>query len=240
LPIYKVWRESRSRFLFILAALLLITAASTFYNAQAEKVVIEAKDFHEAGFRTLQGPLFLFWGFAAVFLGLGGLLRERSVGTVDYTLSLPVSRTRWFLYRAVNGALQAIAVAVIPALAVPVMARFFGGDYPAGEALVHGLRLGIGGMLFYSIGLLVSALFPGEFTSAGIGIALVFAVNNGTRVIQSLKQLNLQDAITPMQMVDTSTYLTRGQMPCIGICLSFALSVVLSSVAWKVTSNRDF
>lgn len=240
MPIRKVWRESRWRFFFILAALVVVTGASVFYNAKAEKVVIESKDFHEAGLRTISGPLFLFWGFSAMFLGLGGFLRERTVGTVDYTLSLPVSRTRWFLYRSVNGALQSMAAALIPALAVPVIAALSGGDYPVSDAFLLGLRLGVGGMLFYSIGLLASTLFAGEFTSAGIGIAAVFAVNNSTRVIESLQRLNLQDAITPTQMIDQSTNLIRGQMPWNGIAFSFALSLVLSAWAWKVTVARDF
>jgi ABC-2 type transport system permease protein len=240
MPIRKVWRESRSRFLFILAALLIVTSASVFYNAKAERVVIESKDFHEAGVRTIRGALFLFWGFSAMFLGLGGLLRERAVGSVDYTLSLPVSRTRWFLYRSLNGAFQSMAAASIPALSVPVIAALSGGDYPVGDALLLGLRLGLGGMLFYSIGLLASTLFAGEFTSAGIGIAVVFAVNNSTRVIESLKRLNLQDAITPMDMIDLSTYLLRRQMPWNGIAFSFALSLLLSAWAWKVTIARDF
>ena len=93
MPIRKVWRESRSRFLFILAALLIVTSASVFYSAKAENVVIESKDFHEAGERTISGVLFVFLSFSTMFLGLGGFLRERAVGTVDYTLSLPVSRT---------------------------------------------------------------------------------------------------------------------------------------------------
>jgi ABC-2 type transport system permease protein len=240
MPIRKIWRESRSRFLFIVAALLVVTSASVFYNAKAEKVVIESKDFHEAGVRTIRGALFLFWGFSAMFLGLGGLLRERAVGTVDYTLSLPVSRTRWFLYRSVNGALQSMAAALIPALAVPVMAALSGGDYPVGDAFLLGLRLGVGGMLFYSIGLLASALFAGDFTSAGIGIALVFAVNNSTRVIESFKGLNLQDAIIPMSMIDQQTFLIRGQAPWGGIALSCALSLMLSAWAWRVTMERDF
>lgn len=240
MPIRKVWLESRSRFLFILAALLLVTSASVFYNAKAERVVIESKDFHEAGERTIRGPLFLFWGFSAMFLGLGGLLRERAVGSVDYTLSLPVSRTRWFLYRSLNGALQSIGAALVPALSVPVIAALSGGDYPVGDAFLLGLRLGLGGTLFYSIGLLSSTLFAGEFTSAGIGIAVVFAVNNSTRVIESLKGLNLQDAIAPTQMIDASTYLIRGQMPWNGIAFSFALSLLLSAWAWKITIDRDF
>ncbi len=95
-------------------------------------------------------------------------------------------------------------------------------------------------MLFYSIGLLASTLFAGEFTSAGIGIAVVFAVNNSTRVIESLKRLNLQDAITPMKMIDLSTYLIRGQMPWNGIIFSFALSLLLSAWAWRVTIAKDF
>src|SRR5579872_680972 len=213
MPIHKIWRESRSRFLFILAALLIVTSTSVFYNAKAESVVIESKDFHEAGVRTIRGALFLFWGFSAMFLGLGGFLRERALGTVDYTLSLPVSRTRWFLYRALNGALQSMAAALIPALAVPAIAALFGGDFPVGDAFVLGLRMALGGMLFYAIGLLLSTLFAGDFTSAGIGIALVYAVTISTRVIESIKRLNLQDAIFPMQMIDRHTYLIRGQMP---------------------------
>lgn len=240
MPIRKVWRESRSRFFFILVALLIVTGASVFYSAKAEKVVIESKDFHEAGERTIRGPLFLFWGFSAMFLGLGGLLRERAVGSVDYTLSLPVSRARWFLYRSLNGALQSMAAALIPALSVPVIAALAGGDYPVGDAFLLGLRLALGGTLFYSIGLLSSTLFAGEFTSAGIGIAAVFAVNNSTRVIESLKGLNLQDAIAPTQVIDASTYLIRGHMLWNGIAFSFALSLLLSAWAWKITMARDF
>jgi len=240
MPIRKVWRESRSRFFFILAALLVVTTASVFYNAKAERVVIESKDFHEAGVRTIRGILFVFLSFSTMFLGLGGFLRERAVGTVDYTLSLPVSRTRWFLYRSLNGALQSMAAALIPALAIPVVAALSGGDYPVGDAFLLGLRLGLGGMLCYSIGLLASTLFGGDFTSAGIGFALVYVVNLSTRVIEPMKRLNLQDAMFPMQMIDRHTYLIRGQMPWNGIALSFALSLVLSGLAWKVTSARDF
>lgn len=240
MPIRKVWRESRSRFFFILAALLVVTTASVFYNAKAEKVVIESKDFHKAGVRTIRGILFVFLSFSTMFLGLGGFLRERAVGTVDYTLSLPVSRTRWFLYRSLNGALQSMAAALIPALAIPLIAALSGGDYPVGDAFLFGVRLGLGGLLFYSIGLLASTLFAGDFTSAGIGIALIFVENMGTRVIEPFKGLNLQDAITPMYMIDRHTYLIRGQMPWNGIALSFSVSLVLSALAWKVTSARDF
>ena len=240
MPIRKVWRESRWRFLFILAALLVVTGASVFYNAKAERVVIESKDFHEAGVRTITGPLFLFWGFSAMFLGLGGFLRERAAGTVDYTLSLPVSRTRWFLYRSLTGALQSAAAALIPALAIPCIAALAGGDYPAGNAFFLGLRLGIGGMLFYSIGLLTSSIFAGEFASSGIGIAAVFAVNNSTRVIESLKRLSLQDAIAPTQMIDQSTYLIHRPMPWSGVACSFILCLALSTLAWRVTVARDF
>ena len=240
MPIRKVWRESRSRFFFILAALLVVTTASVFYNAKAEKVVIESKDFHEAGVRTIRGILFMFLSFSTMFLGLGGFLRERAVGTVDYTLSLPVSRTRWFLYRSLNGALQSMAAALIPALAIPVIAALFGGDYPVGDAFLFGVRLGLGGLLFYSIGLLASTLFAGDFTSAGIGIALIFVENMGTRVVESFKGLNLQDAITPMYMIDRHTYLIRGQMPWNGIACSLAVGLVFSALAWKVTSARDF
>jgi ABC-2 type transport system permease protein len=241
MPIRKVWRESRSRFFFILVALLFVTSATVFYNAKAGRVVIESKDFHEAGERTIRGILFMFWSFSAMFLGLGGFLRERAVGTVDYTLSLPVSRTRWFLYRSLNGALQSLAAALIHALSIPVIAAVSGGDFPVSDALLLGLRMGLGGMLFYAIGLLLSTLFAGDFTSAGIGLALVYAVTISTRVIESIKRLNLQDAIfLPLQRMNPHDPLIHGPMPWNGIAFSFVLSLVLSAWAWKVTTDRDF
>ena len=160
MPIRKVWRESRSRFLFILAALLLVTSASGVLQRQSRKGRNPVEGLPRGrgadGFRV---PLFLFWGFSAISLGLGGFLRERAVGTVDYTLSLPVSRTRWFLYRSLNGALQSMAAAIIPALAVPAIAPLSGGEYPVGDAFLLGLRLGLGGMLFYWVGLVASTAF---------------------------------------------------------------------------------
>ena len=57
MPIRKVWRESRARFLFILAALLVMTTARVFYNSQAEKIVIESKNFHEAGMVAITPPV---------------------------------------------------------------------------------------------------------------------------------------------------------------------------------------
>ena len=133
-----------------------------------------------------------------------------------------------------------MAAALVPALSVPLIAALSGGDYPVGDALVLGLRLGLGGMLFYSIGLLASTIFAGDFTSAGIGVAAVFVVNNSTRIFESLKGLNLQDAIAPAHMIDQSTYLIHGQMPWNGIAFSFALSLALTTSAWKVTIGRDF
>jgi hypothetical protein len=74
-----------------------------------------------------------------------------------------------------------MAAALIPALAIPVIAALAGSDYPVGDAFLFGVRLGLGGLLFYSIGLLASTLFAGDLTSAGIGIALIFVENMGTR-----------------------------------------------------------
>lgn len=204
--------------------------------------MIESKDFHAAGERTISGMLFLFWSFSALFLGLGGLLRERAVGTVDYTLSLPVSRTRWFLCRSLNGAVQAMAAALLPALSIPLIAALSGGDFPVGDALLLGLRMGLGGMLFYAIGLLLSTLFAGDFTSAGIGIALIYAITIGTRVVESIKGLNLQDAIfLPLHLrIDPATHLIRRPMPWSGIAFSFALCLALSACAWKITTTRDY
>jgi ABC-type transport system involved in multi-copper enzyme maturation permease subunit len=240
MPLYKVWRDLRSRFVFILIALMIVSALTVFYNARSETVIFEAKNFHEAAVRTFRGTLFVFWCFGVVFLGLGGLSRERAVGTIDYTLSLPISRTRWFWYRACLGGLLSLLVAVTSTAIVPVFAFVFGGEYPLSAALLHGLRLGLGGMLFYAIGLALSCISSGEYLSVGGAIASVFVVNFGTRVIEPIGWLNIQDAILPMSMIDRATYLPRGPLPWNGIGLSLIISLILALIAWRATLWRDF
>jgi ABC-type transport system involved in multi-copper enzyme maturation permease subunit len=105
------------------------------------------------------------WAASALFLGLGGLLRERVFGTAQYTLSLPVTRRQWVAARATIGLGEAAVLAVIPVAVIPIAARVVGRTYPALEALkLSGLLL-CAGIVFFFLGVLYSSLLEGELAS---------------------------------------------------------------------------
>ena len=94
-------------------------------------------------------------------LGAGGLLRENSTGSVPFTLSLPVPRRRWTDVRAAMGAMQSVALAMLPSVVVPLAAIAIGRHYPVWEALKFCGLLAAAGLVFFGIGLLCSATLAG-------------------------------------------------------------------------------
>src|SRR5580692_9859553 len=66
----------------------------------------------------------LIWLFSVILLGLGGLARERAIGSSSLTLTLPVSRTYLVGVRIAVGVLQAIALAIVPWFSYFCMSHF--------------------------------------------------------------------------------------------------------------------
>jgi len=56
----------------------------------------------------------IMWILAVILLGMGGIVREKAIGTASLTLSLPVSRARILGVRVGMGVLQAIALGGVP------------------------------------------------------------------------------------------------------------------------------
>src|SRR6266487_5336194 len=104
---FKAWAEGRTRFAIGLG---LIIAATVFIMGWQDG---------RALFAGVHRTLFTLLAFV---LGMGGLLREREVGTSAFTLSLPVSRTRLTIVRTVVGLTELAALAAAPVVVVAVAA----------------------------------------------------------------------------------------------------------------------
>jgi ABC-2 type transport system permease protein len=152
---YKAWHETRTRFLLSTAALawfcaLFIVADAFMANAASQTF----SDFDDRAIFT--GPLrSLYVIFVAVF-GLGGLRDEASRGSVHFTLSLPVTRTRLVATRALVGLGEVAALAFVPVLVVLVSGLFLSERYSAANAVAIGLRWMAAGGLFFAISLMFS------------------------------------------------------------------------------------
>ena len=130
---YKAWLETRWRFLVGMGLLLLfaglgVAARPAMANMQVEmpnlggrlgELVREALTLMDSyrGYVWSQWfgkNLLQFWTLFAVLIGAGGLATERAGGVALWTLSLPVTRLRLLSVRAAVGALELLALAVVP------------------------------------------------------------------------------------------------------------------------------
>src|SRR5689334_24111479 len=139
---YKAWRESRVRFLLTVSVWMFL-CVGLMYRARA--------GFPPAGQPDLPYSAWV-WGniygnmnptvfiILAMILGLGGLQRERPVGSAPFTLSLPATRTHLIAVRAAVGLLQVILLSFIPAIVIPALSPSLARQsYPEVQALEFGL-----------------------------------------------------------------------------------------------------
>src|SRR5438876_12165618 len=120
---YKAWRESRARFL-LTAAVWTFLCAGLMYRARTGFPPPERPDLPYSAwvwaniYGNMNPTVFII---LVMVLGLGGLRRERPVGTAAFTLSLPVTRTRLVIVRAALGLLQVFILSFIPAVLIPTL-----------------------------------------------------------------------------------------------------------------------
>src|SRR6185369_6091855 len=117
---YKAWHESRSRFFYTLAGMLvmcgLLVASYESWHLDPARMNFRGFVWNALYFRFFHSA----WVFSTLFLALGGLLAERQEGTALFTLSLPARRRRMLLARAAVGAAEAMTTAIVPAVSVSV------------------------------------------------------------------------------------------------------------------------
>jgi hypothetical protein len=173
------------------------------------------------------------WVFSTLFLALGGLPAERHEGTALFTLSLPTRRWRLLLARAAVGAGEAIATAIIPALSIPAFALLIGRTYPVLQSLEFSALLVAGGMVFFSLGILLSTLLRGDWAPLGIGIPIVAGIYTGTRSSEVFRVYNPQDLFSGAAGVQAPAWALGAPLPwdALGVSIGAALILLLVSIA---------
>jgi ABC-2 type transport system permease protein len=239
---FKTWSESRQRLLLTSAAIILVVAWAIL-NADEAMRRFDRKPpitFTQYVWYVYASRLQLVWTISAFFLGLGGLLRERALGTAHYTLSLPVTRRQWMNVRTVIGVCQATVLAVIPAILIPIGARVIGRSYPPLEALKFSILLATAGLVFFCLGLFYSALLEGEFTSIVVGLLTIYLIFTAQDYLYRwLPYFSVQGLLSGADVVDRTTgFLST--FPWTGMLKSFAAAVLLYSAAREITVYRDF
>jgi len=235
---YKAWLETRSRFLI---SLLGIVALCTFiiYHGDRDAMPYTQLSYYYFVLRSGHSMLCMMWVLAVTLLMMGGLLREKAVGTASFTLALPVSRARLMRVRIGMGVMQSLALAIVPWCAMFLTAITTGKANSLGQAWFHVVLLVGGGLVFSGMSLLVSSLVEGEYTApvVSFGAMLTMTVVLGDGVLRTFSPFAF---ITGIAYFDRRSGLLTGAIPWMHVAVSVAVAALLVAISVKVVQRREF
>ena len=250
----KAWLETRGRFITGLLILTVLSGAKVYEyvvtlrmmpaaesvlsggnsplnNAIREAIAVQREFRGFIWYTAIRDNLTQLGVLFAVLLGCGGLLAESKKGSALFTLSLPVTRRRLVGVRAATGLAQWFALAMIPPLAIPLLAPAIGQHFSIVDSLAHGVCLFFAGAFFYSLASFLSTLY-GDFWRPML-IALVIACL--AAVLQfGVPQLGL------FSVMSGEAYFRSGTLPWMGFLTTTVLASALLYGAAETLERRDF
>lgn len=244
---FKAWRESRPRFLICAGVVAVICVLGVLLERPArEQLGSKLVPNSYVGYiyrltyaGTVRGLFSLFAGV----LGLGGLQRERGIGTAAFTLVLPISRFRLIWVRAGMGIAQIAAISLLPAAIIPALSPVTHQVYPLSQALQFSLLWFVCGTAGFAAWLLASTLFSNDFTALTVCVAAGILLGISAQLSSLgafLPSSNYVMSGFKMPYLDPHTDLLTGPLPWRILLQMILQSMILLAVAVRVTEKRDF
>ncbi len=235
---FKAWLETRGRFLISLFGILSLCSYSVLHG-ERQAIPQTLRSYYNYVLADGYGLLAVMWVLAVTLLMMGGLLREHALGSASFTLALPVSRRRLMIVRISVGALQAGMVAILPAVAMSLIARIWSGSFSASQSLFHLVLLLTGGAVFFAIALLVSSLVSGEYTApvVAFGVLLLISATLGD---QKTRQFSPLAFMLGTEYFDRHSNLLVGPIPWMEAGIWLCLAALLIWIAVRLIDQREF
>lgn len=243
--LYKCWCETRVLILLgvaaVAAACLFIILHQQAIRENASEPITYAALIWKAVYDSFGCDLFLI---VAMSLGSGGLLQERSTGESGFTLALPVHRRRILISRALVGFCGVLAMAIAPAIIVPLASRFVGQHYAVAQALGFSLLWACCGSIFYAYTFLLSHLLEGEYSAFLVAVPSLMAYRF-LMVIPWLARFPTLNVFSMISGEDTpffneSTHRLIGPMPWLALLVMLGVSSCFVFLAVRRMESLDF
>ena len=249
---YKAWRESRTRFAiaaFTLVGFCLFAVLFRNQNRESGKLVIpvlRSSIFSERIYGLVYGGTAKgAFAILTIFLGLGGLLRERRNRTAIFTLSLPVSRFRLIGTQMVVGLSEIAALSLLPAVLIPSLSKFVYESYPLAEALHFSMLWFACGSIIFAAAFLMSVVLGGEYTAPVVCyIALVLqALILPTTALGRRYRLNLlwtMGEFGRMHWDSQNKFLVSDALSWGRLLIVMLIALCMLVLAYRIANKQDF
>ncbi len=244
---YKAWRESRVRFLLSVAVWTFL-CVGLMYRARTGFPPPERPDLPYSAwvwaniYGNMNPTVFII---LVMILGLGGLQRERPVGTAPLTLSLPVTRLRLVTVRAAMGLLQLIILSFIPAMLIPTLSPVLvAQSYPETQALQFGLLFMTWGAVAFGVGFVWSSLFGGEFTGTVLCVItpVVYRILvSASSALQNYPAFNYANFMSGIPYIASPVkVLIEKPLPWTTFLVLASVTIALITCTARITRQQDF
>jgi ABC-type transport system involved in multi-copper enzyme maturation permease subunit len=257
---YKVWLETRTRFLTAAAVTIAVcafwTLAHTWIENNWQRDLLEHPNwnYQEWYRRAMRDYPFYLWHFVyaemfqkiwvifAVLLGIGGLSREAAQGTAGFTLSLPVGRFTLFRTRAAMALAELALLCIIALTTIAAGSRIMGLAYPISHGVSHIALLMIGGVVFLAASLCLTEFMEGEHTPVLIalgGVGLLYFMMQPYIDGAPLDWFAIPFAI-PKLMAGPAEIVGIGDIAWSGMLASLTAAALFITLGLRRTQRRDY
>jgi ABC-2 type transport system permease protein len=190
------------------------------------------------------GVMFIYFGLmgaiAAAMWGSDIISKEERDKTVEFSLVLPVSRSRVITAKALAALVNCIAFVLITWAVSLVAVRSFNPDQAFHNYLALEMRAMFSiELIFLAIGLLLGCAMKQYKRSASTAVAIILATYFMSIMSVMQEKLDFLKYFTPFKYFDAGELFRTGQMDGTYLLLSAAIIVVCVAAAYRIYNKRD-
>jgi ABC-2 type transport system permease protein len=242
----------------VIIAVLIMMAASKFSAFAGDPEMLKMLDslppamldaFSMRAFNltTLSG----FYGIMFIYFGLMGAIasamwgsdiisKEERNKTVEFSLVLPVSRSRVITAKALAALVNSLAFVLITWALSVVAVQSFHPDQAFYSYLALEMRaMFVIELIFLAIGLMLGCVMKQYKRSASTAVAIILATYFMSVVSGMQEKLDFLKWFTPFKYFDAADLFRNGRMDTTYLLISVGIIVVCVAVAYFVYNRRD-
>ena len=206
--------------------------------------VFSMRAFNLTTLSGFYGIMFIYFGLmgaiASAMWGSDIISKEERDKTVEFSLGLPVSRSRVITAKALAALVNCIAFVLITWAVSLVGVQSFNPDQAFYDYLALQMRaLFVIELIFLAIGLMLGCVMKQYKRAGSIAVGIILATYFMSVISGMEEKLDFLKWLTPFKYFDASDLFRTGRMDSTYLLISAALIVVCVVVAYLVYNRRD-